>query len=251
MSKMNFSKGRFSRFISSKGFYVALAVCLVGAGAATWVAVNRTITGIENANSQMLESESYFHDFPMLEETEKSVPDVPKTYLPPSSSSSTPSSSSAAFSEPAPSSDAPVSSPVTPSLAYSLPVNGKITAPYSGGELVKNATLNDWRTHDGIDIAAARGDDIYAAADGVVTDVKNDPLWGTVLTIKHSDGHETFYCGLNSKLPVQVGENVMMRQVIGTLDGVPCEISEDSHLHFAMKRNSQWTDPMSVVAKAE
>ena len=37
----------FQKFISGKGFYLALAVCLAGAGAAAWVAVDKTIENIE------------------------------------------------------------------------------------------------------------------------------------------------------------------------------------------------------------
>lgn len=251
MSKMNFSKGKFGKFISSKGFYVALAVCLVGAGAATWVAVNRTISGIENANSQILQSENQFSDFPSLEEAETNVPDVPKRYLPPASSSSTASSSAAPSSELESSSAAPAASPVSPTLAYALPAKGKIINPYSGGELVKNKTLGDWRTHDGVDITMSKGDEVLAVADGVVTDIKNDPLWGAVVTIRHADGNESIYCGLEAALPVKVGENVMVKQSIGRLDGVPCEINDDMHLHFAMKQNGSWIDPLTVIAKAQ
>jgi len=250
MSKLKFSNGKFSRFLSSKGFYVALAVCLVGASAATWVAVNRTITGIENANSQILESESNFSNFPLLEETEKTVPDAPKPYSPPASSSSAQPSSSTPSSEQEAPSNEQVTLPVTPSLAYSLPVKGKISNPFSNGELIKNMTLGDWRTHDGVDILAAKGEDVYAAADGVVEDIKSDPLWGTVVTIKHGDGHETIYAGLNSSLPVHVGESVQIKQAIGSLDGVPCEINDESHLHFAMRRDGAWIDPLSIIAKA-
>ena len=40
-------KNGFQKFISGKGFYLALAVCLAGAGAAAWVAVDKTIESIE------------------------------------------------------------------------------------------------------------------------------------------------------------------------------------------------------------
>jgi len=251
MSKMKFSKGKFSRFLSSKGFYVALAVCLVGASAATWVAVSRTITGIEDSNNQMLQKESLFGEFPTLEEAEKNVPDVPKQYSPPSSSSSTASSSSEPAKEPEEPSSAQTSVTVTQTLAYALPAKGTITNSFSDGELVKNKTLGDWRTHDGIDIAANKGDDIYAAADGVVTGIVHTPLWGTVVTVSHVDGHETIYSGLDSNLPIQEGENVMVKQVIGKLDSIPCELEQESHLHFAMKKDGSWIDPLSVIAKAE
>ena len=36
----------FQKFISGKGFYLALAVCLAGAGAAAWVAVDKTIQSV-------------------------------------------------------------------------------------------------------------------------------------------------------------------------------------------------------------
>ena len=39
----------FAKFISGKGFYLALALCLAGAGAAAWVAVDKTIDNIESA----------------------------------------------------------------------------------------------------------------------------------------------------------------------------------------------------------
>ena len=39
----------FQKFISGKGFYLALAVCLAGAGAAAWVAVDKTIQSVEPA----------------------------------------------------------------------------------------------------------------------------------------------------------------------------------------------------------
>lgn len=253
MSKMNFGKSKFSRFISSKGFYVALALCLVGAGGATWMAVNHTISGIERQNNQMLESEKQFSDFPLLEETEKTVPDVPKQYSAPSSSS-TEQSGQPEQPQPSPEpeapSDEPVASPVTPTLVYTLPVPGQVINGYSDGELVKNVTLGDWRTHDGVDFAAARGEDVYAVADGTVTDIRNDPIWGCVVTVRHGDGHESVYCGLDKTLPVAVGDNVMLKQVIGKLDGVPCEINSDSHLHFAMRKDGRWIDPMSVIAKA-
>ncbi len=257
MSKMNFSnkqgKGKFSQFLSSKGFYVALAVCLVGASAATWLAVDKTITGIENSNSQMLESRG-FMDFPQLEETDKRQPNVPKVtepqeqYSAPSSSPSTASSSSVQSSAQSEPSEQQAAAPVLPTLSYALPTKGDITIPYSNGELVKNTTLGDWRTHDGVDIAAAKGDEIYAAADGTVVDIKNDPLWGTMVTVRHADNNETIYCGLESNLPIKIGDAIMAKQVIGKLDGVPCEVSDKSHLHYAMKKDGKWIDPLSVMA---
>lgn len=254
MSKLRFSKGRFSRFMSSKGFYVALVVCLAGASVATWLAVDRTITGIERNNSEILERTQPSVP-PLLEEAETKQSDIPQESAPPRAESSvsqpsspTSSSSSEEQSERTETS-APSTQPETlPKLTYALPVRGDIIQQYSGGELIKNTTLGDWRTHDGMDIYAEKGADICAAADGTVRQIKSDPLWGTVVVIDHADGVESHYAGLHKTLAVAEGDSVTVRQAIGKLDGVPCEISDKSHLHFAMRRDGAWIDPMAIFA---
>ena len=40
-------KSKFSKFMAGKGFYIALAICVVGAGTAAWVAVDKTIDRID------------------------------------------------------------------------------------------------------------------------------------------------------------------------------------------------------------
>ncbi|MDR2909624.1 MAG: M23 family metallopeptidase [Oscillospiraceae bacterium] len=250
MSKMNFSRGKFSRFISSKGFYVALAICLVGASAATWMAVDRTLGDIENQNNQMLQQDQPFADFPQVEDVEQNVPDVPNplpdpsVWQPSSSTSSLPSEEPSAQSEQSEPSTEPAESP---RLVYALPIRGDVISAYSNGELIRNITLGDWRTHDGMDIYAAKGEDICAAADGTVAEIRNDALWGTVVVLNHADGNQTLYCGLAPTLPVAVGDQVTAREAIGKLDGVPCEISEESHLHFAIRNEGKWLDPMAVL----
>ncbi len=261
MSKLNFSKGKFSKFLSSKGFYAAIALCLVGAGAATWLAVDRTITGIEQSNNRVIQNENRFSDFPIAEETakpetgvkkEQAKPEAaaqPQKPLEPLSSSSTSSSSSEPLSKPVIKSEQSPVSEKLPTLAYASPISGNIINQYSNGELVQNMTLGDWRTHDGIDIAVDRGVDVYAVADGTVKDIKSDPLWGTVITIDHPDGKQSLYCGLNSVIPVKVGEQIMGKQAIGKVDGVPCEISDENHIHFAVKSDGKWIDPLSVIPR--
>lgn len=84
----------------------------------------------------------------------------------------------------------------TSALQFSLPVAGEKLNPYSDGKLVKDATLGEWRTHDGLDLKAAKGTPVYAAGEGTVASVKEDGLWGTVITIDHSNGLSTVYCGI-------------------------------------------------------
>jgi len=251
MSKLSFRKSKFSKFITSKGFYVALALCVAGAGTATWFAVDRTIGGIERNSARPQQNENFFNNFPKLEEVEQKQPDIPQENTPPSVPRHSSSTSSLPLEEPPKQQEQSETSTAPqplPKLIYALPVKGEIINPHSGGELVKNQTLGDWRTHDGIDVAAEKGADICAAADGIVAEIRNDPLWGTVVVIDHADGNQSVYCGLNKNVPVKVGEQVSVRQAIGKLEGVPCEISEKLHLHFAMRRDNAWVDPLEVIA---
>ncbi|MCL2858045.1 MAG: peptidoglycan DD-metalloendopeptidase family protein, partial [Oscillospiraceae bacterium] len=249
-----FSRGKFARFISSKGFYGALAVCLVGAGIATYMAVDRTINVLEQTTAGV--GENLLPALPEAAEVAGGAHGVPLERPPtpqPEQSAQEPSSSvSASYSEepsaqPAPS-EQPAQPAVSPRLSYVLPVVGDIVKPFSDGELVRNVTMGDWRTHDGIDIQAEAGTQIYAAADGVVLEVRTDPLWGTVVVIEHADGYQTHYSGLAANVPVRPGEQVTGRQAIGQLEGVPSENQSGRvHLHFAVLRDGAWINPIDLI----
>lgn len=256
MSKLSFSKGKFANFFSSKGFYVAVAVCLVGATGATWLAVDQTIGRNQDNNTQVIESENQWNNYPEVESTAKKQAGVLQSNSNPSSASS--SSAQSASSRSAQS--APASVPTDKSepsgeqvnslsLVYALPVKSEVIQSFSNGELVKNMTLNDWRTHDGIDIAAEKGTDVMSCADGTISDITNDSLWGTTLTIDHADGHQSVYCGLDKALPIAVGDVVTRGQVIGSVEGVPCEVTLPSHMHFGVKKDGQWIDPITLLQK--
>ena len=260
MSRLKFSKGRFSRFISSRGFYSALALCLAGAGIATWMAVDRTINVIEHTGSQFFQEENVFAIFPELEEVELRVPGVPlenrqqpeppEPPKPPEQLPSSPISSSYSEepSEPQEQSQPPAQPAVSQRLVYVLPLRGDIVKPFSDGELVRNQAFGDWRTHDGIDISAEKGAEILAAAQGIVSEIRSDPLWGTVIIIDHADGYQTHYSGLSSNVPVKQGESVEARQSIGQLEGVPFEASDRTHLHFAVMRDGAWVNPLDLIS---
>jgi murein DD-endopeptidase MepM/ murein hydrolase activator NlpD len=125
-------------------------------------------------------------------------------------------------------------------------VDGEIITPYSDGEMVKSLTLNDWRTHDGVDIAAEAGTPVKACNSGTVEEISVDPMWGTTVTISHSDGSKSYYMGLNSTVSVTQGQQVALGDVIGSVgDTAVIEQALDSHLHFAMKKDSNWINPIS------
>lgn len=248
-------KNKFSKFLAGRGFYVALAVCVIGAGTAAWVAVDKTISRIDGNNHQIIEqepaaSQEPTYGFPDLEEAGKAKSDVKVPSSDLSSSSTASSSSSEASPKPAPLSEEAAARQKLPPSSYVMPVTGEIFGAYSNGELVKNATLKEWRTHDGIDIKADTGTTVKAANDGKVTAVNNDPLMGVTVEIKHDTGVTSIYSGLQKEVAVKVGDKVKVGQAIGKVGEVPSEILLEPHLHFAMRASDgKWLDPLKTMGK--
>ena len=54
------------------------------------------------------------------------------------------------------------------------PVHGEVLMAFSMDELTYNPTMEDWRTHDGMDIEAASGTTVLAACNGTVHSVEDD-----------------------------------------------------------------------------
>lgn len=160
-------------------------------------------------------------------------------------------SSSAEPAQKPESSDAePVNRPVTIKAGNILPVEGEIDKPFSNGELVKSETLGVWKTHDGVDILCDLGTDVKSMSEGVVKEIRDDALMGVCVTVEQTNGLEAHYCGLAKELNVKAGQQVKQGEIIGkTSDTNQSEILQKPHLHFAVKENGKWIDPMSVIDK--
>ena len=131
--------------------------------------------------------------------------------------------------------------------AKMYPVQGEVINEYSWGELVKT-TGGVWRTHDGIDIAAQEGEAVKAMTSGNVTDIYSDTLWGNCVVVDHGDTLTGYYYGLSPDIKVTVGESVSAGTVIGTVGNTAdIESDMDSHLHFALKYEGMWIDPVSYI----
>lgn len=129
---------------------------------------------------------------------------------------------------------------------FVLPVNGKIFSAFSGDELVYNRTLDDWRTHNGVDVSAAPGDAVKSGADGTVKVVYEDGMLGTVVEIEH-DGFTAKYCGLAKGTYVKQGDRVSQGQTIGTVGETAMEILEESHIHLEIIKNGKNVNPDTVL----
>ncbi|MBQ7903046.1 MAG: M23 family metallopeptidase [Oscillospiraceae bacterium] len=134
----------------------------------------------------------------------------------------------------------------TAAQQFVLPVNGKIFFAFSGDELVYNRTLEDWRTHNGVDISAPPNDPVKAGAKGTVKAVYEDGMLGTVVEIDH-DGFTARYCGLNSSTFVKEGDSVTQGQSIGSVGETPLEVAEESHIHLEIIKDGKTINPDKIL----
>ena len=131
--------------------------------------------------------------------------------------------------------------------AVMYPAGQNVMKEFSGDELVYSQTLKDWRVHDGVDFEVEKGTAVKAMTDGTVTDVREDPMWGTVVEIDHNGGVVATYCGLTKNVAVKKGDAVTTSQQLGAVGEIPCEIAEASHLHLKVTKDGQIIDPVTLL----
>lgn len=95
--------------------------------------------------------------------------------------------------------------------------------------------------HSGLDIAAALGTTITAAAGGTVQISEYSSSYGNYCVIYHSNGTTTLYAHMNSLPIVSVGETVTAGQAIGYVGSTGW--STGPHLHFEIRVNGSCVDP--------
>ena len=101
------------------------------------------------------------------------------------------------------------------------------------------------RMHTGVDLASKTGTPIYASGDGVVEKAQWVSGYGKYVEIKHVNGFETGY-GHQSRIAdgIKPGVRVRQGQIIGYVGSTGN--STGPHLHFEIKVNGRFVDPLSV-----
>lgn len=133
-------------------------------------------------------------------------------------------------------------------ITFVKPVEGEITKEFAKEKLVYSNTLEEWTTHLGIDIKAAKTTVVKASEAGTIKSIKNDPRYGLSVIIEHQDGYETLYSNLLTAEFVKVGEQVKQGQSIATVGNTATfEVADEPHLHFEITKNGEQIDPSTVI----
>jgi len=96
------------------------------------------------------------------------------------------------------------------------------------------------RMHTGVDLRAAEGAPIRAAAEGVVRQAGRKGGYGNVVEIDHGDGTSTVYAHA-SRLVVKPGQHVERGDTLGLVGHTGH--TTGPHLHFELRRHGHPVDP--------
>ena len=265
-------KRQAASIFGGMGFYIALLVCVFAAGVVGYYALlnndeeippvvddpltaDQTESGIvTNANDetgdsaqQVSSNESVVIPQPIVK------PDLPEKDAvdPPQTEEETPVSGGADIPETPPVQEDPVQ--ITPVVSKIVsPLAGRTVSVFSADRLMYDATLDDWRTHDGIDISADAGTQVVSAAAGTVLSVGEDDRLGVNIRIEHANGYVTTYASLHPETFVSVGDKVEAGDVIGTVGNTSLtEAALGAHLHFSVTKNGELIDPAAYLPKEE
>ena len=209
------SDNKHGRGFGGKGYYIALVLCAAAIGITSYVySSGREDDAVQAANAPVSITEA--------------------ADLPTAGTAAT----------------APVetAAPTAGRLATQLPVQGEVLSGYAMEVLSYNQTTRDWRTHNGVDIAAEEGTEVMAAADGEVYTVYEDESLGHTVVIRHEGGYTTRYSSLSEDIRVHAGDSVKMGDVIGTVGATALvETVLGPHLHFSVTWQDQPMDPADFL----
>lgn len=245
---------RMEAFFAGKGFYIVLFLCVAVIGVSAWSmlsggdAAPADDPGMSMAVSRLEEPVAEANVPAAAEKAEtdtlREVPPAVSTAAPIVPAPAAVESPDATAQQTAQASEAPAQA----SDYFIWPVTGEIENPFSVTVLTFNRTMQDWRVHDGIDIAAELGTQVKATSNGTVAEIYRDDLYGTTVVISHRDGLTSVYSNLAETPTVSEGQQVSVGQVIGAVgDTALAETGEVCHLHFAMQLDGVSLDPVEYM----
>jgi murein DD-endopeptidase MepM/ murein hydrolase activator NlpD len=103
-----------------------------------------------------------------------------------------------------------------------------------------NPVTGRYGVHQGVDLAAPEGSPVYAAREGTVQDLGEDPIYGKYIIIGHGDSWMSLY-GHLSKIETALREEVRSGTLIGRVGS--SGQSTGPHLHFELRQNGRTQDP--------
>ena len=105
--------------------------------------------------------------------------------------------------------------------------------------------LKTWRSHKGVDYAAAPGTPVYATGGGKVTHMGRKGGYGKTVVIQHPGGYTTLYAHLSGfHRGVRSGQTVSQGDIVGYVGSTG--LATGPHLHYEFRVGGVHRDPLTV-----
>ena len=127
-------------------------------------------------------------------------------------------------------------------FTWPCPASGRITSSFGKRS---SPTKGASTYHNGVDIGAASGANIVAAAAGEVVSAGYSGAGGNMIMISHGGGIYTLYMHC-SKITCSEGQSVKAGQTIGKVGSTG--VSTGPHLHFAIRSGGSYLNPLKYVS---
>ena len=235
-------KNKVKDFFRKEGFYLVLLVCLcvVATVAAFTIKKNSvakeqnntsnelSLNDVQDSNSSEVDSNFNMQNAERVENNDELAEandnEISQEELTNEADNDTNDTNEAIVSENQNNSeqeaDVDVSAGTDSNIVLSLPIDGEVAISREFGKMVRTYS-DETRSEDisrrGIDINAAVGTTVKAAAEGKVEEVSSNTTDGTYVVIAHANGLKTKYANLSEDVKVAAGDTVSAGTEIGTV----------------------------------
>lgn len=127
--------------------------------------------------------------------------------------------------------------------AVSLPLDSAVTSPFGWRQ---DPFQGRSRFHAGVDLRAAYGQAVPAAAPGTVEFAGTQGSYGQTVVVAHGNGLRTRYAHLSS-VEVAAGQRIAAGSLVGRAGS--SGRSTATHLHFEVTQDGARVNPMSIAAR--
>lgn len=131
---------------------------------------------------------------------------------------------------------------IVPSL---WPVNGHVLSRF--GDRQDPFSGEGGHIHTGVDISAAMGTPVHAAADGIIYLAEYEGRYGKMVVIDHGNGMQTRYAHL-SRFDVVPGQEIRRGEVLG-FSGATGRVTAP-HLHFEVRLGGTAVNPYPYLSRS-
>lgn len=125
-----------------------------------------------------------------------------------------------------------------------LPVIGDVLLDYSMDRAVYHPTMQQYRYNPALVVAATEGQDVTAAADGIVSDVYYDAQTGNTIRFDLGNGYMLTY-GQLDQITLNPGDRVCTGDIVGKVAKPTIYYTEEgANIYYKLTKDGEPVDPL-------